>query len=46
LFEVYYKDHVQKSENGVDEFFYGLCKFAFENGDAIRMERLFERIIE
>lgn len=46
LFEIYYKEHVTKIEGAVDEFFYGLLKFAFENGDPIRMEKLLEKIIE
>jgi hypothetical protein len=38
-------EHVKKT-NDVDEFFYKLCKYAFENGDENRMEEFFERVIE
>jgi len=45
LVEVYYLEHVKKI-NEVDEFFYDLLKYSFENGEQARMESLIDRVIE
>ena len=45
LLETYYVEHVKKT-NDVDDFFYQLCSFVFENGDEARVEAFFDRLIE
>lgn len=45
LIDIYFLEHVKKV-NSADEFFYKLCKFAFEHGDEARMESFIDRVIE
>ena len=45
LVEVYYLEHVKKV-NEVDDYFYQILKYSFENGEQTRMESLIDRVIE
>lgn len=45
VLEIYFVEHVKKTED-VDDFLYKIAKYAFENGDRLRCQGIFERIIE
>jgi len=47
MLDLYFVEHVKKVKNNeaVDDFFVELCKYAVENGDVRRCQRILERII-